>query len=146
MAHTPLRSTSRPSLSCSLALTALLSLTLVVGLLSDSLASQPMCKKRRVDVTGSFDSNYGPVKLSQEGNRIVGTYECCGGGRIVGTLKGSVIDYQWEQPGASGHGRWEVVDYGERLLGTWGTGESRTSGGSWDLQRRSSGNPPAIAR
>lgn len=103
-----------------------------------------MCKKQRVDVTGSFDSNYGAVHLEQDGARIIGTYECCRGGRIVGTLRGSVIDYQWEQPGASGHGRWEVVDYGEKLLGTWGTGESRTSGGAWDLQRRSSQNKPKV--
>lgn len=106
-----------------------------------------MCKKVRVDVTGSFDSNYGAVHLEQDGDRVVGTYECCGGGRIVGTLKGSAIDYRWEQRGASGHGRWEVVDYGRKLLGTWGTGESRTSGGTWDLQRQSAdSDPPAIAR
>ena len=140
-------SRSIASILSPIALTAILSLTLLFGLLSDSLAEQPARKKQRVDVTGSFDSNYGAVHLEQDGTRIVGTYECCGGGRIVGTLSGSVIDYQWEQPGTSGRGRWEVVDYGDKLLGTWGTGDSRTSGGSWDLKRRgSTGEPPAIAR
>ena len=147
MSATSQPTTHRISLLSSIALTALLSLTLVLGLLSDSLAEQPLCKERRVDVTGSFDSNWGAVHLEQDGARIVGTYECCGGGRIVGTLSGSVIDYAWEQPGTSGHGRWEVVDDGDKLLGTWGTGESRTSGGAWDLKRRgSTSEPPAIAR
>jgi hypothetical protein len=115
---------------------ALFASIFLLGILSDALASHPACKSARIDVAGSYDSNWGPVHLEQSGDRITGHYECCGGGRITGTLKGSTIDYEWQQPGATGHGRWEVVDRGDKLLGTWGTGASLDSGGVWDLERR----------
>jgi hypothetical protein len=85
-------------------------------------------------VTGSYDSNWGPIKLQQSGNRITGTYECCGGGRIDGTISGNTIRYRWTQPGASGSGIWVVATTGE-LIGTWGNGADDSSGG-WNLRRQ----------
>ena len=131
-----------------IALAAIFSLSLLLGLLGDSQASPEARdqKVRAVDVTGSYDSNYGPVHLEQSGDRVVGNYECCGGGRIEGYLRDGIIDYKWYQPNASGSGRWKVVNGGDKLVGEWGLGKSRTSGGSWDLTRRAQIASGSVAR
>lgn len=85
------------------------------------------------DVSGVYRSSYGEVRLRQAGTQITGTYVCCGGGTIDGTLgRDGHITYRWRQPGSDGHGAWRAGP-GGRLLGTWGTGASATSGGAWDL-------------
>ncbi len=85
------------------------------------------------DVSGGYRSGYGEVRLQQAGRHVTGTYVCCGGGTIDGTLgSDGRITYRWTQPGSSGRGVW-TAGPGGQLLGTWGTGDSATSGGRWDL-------------
>lgn len=110
---------------------------LTLGIVSPSLASHPAnTTDAGPTITGTFDSNWGPVHLEQSGARVSGTYECCGRGRIAGTLENGVLHYTWDQPGATGRGRWDVRKGGNELTGTWGHGESETSGGPWNLRRR----------
>jgi hypothetical protein len=88
------------------------------------------------DVSGQYESNWDGVRLVQEGRDIHGTYVCCGGGTIEGRIyEGRVIRYHWSQPNAQGEGVWEAI--GDRLEGTWGTGQSDDDGGRWDLVRKS---------
>ena len=96
----------------------------------------PYGKSEKAQISGTYDSIWGPVHLEQSGSRIVGTYECCGGGRIEGVLRDGVIQYKWVQPDASGRGRWTVRKAGHKLVGRWGVGDSETDGGPWDLTRR----------
>jgi hypothetical protein len=85
-------------------------------------------------IDGTYNSNWGRVRLMPgRGNRVLGTYECCGGGKIEGTITGNVIRYRWSQPGASGLGIWVVASTGE-LIGTWGVADD-VSGGGWNLTR-----------
>jgi hypothetical protein len=91
---------------------------------------------RRTDVSGRYASNYDEVTLLQKGDRIVGTYVCCGGGTIAGRITGNVIKFRWDQPGSWGLGVWTVN--GTQLRGTWGSHEDAVSGGRWDLDRKSS--------
>jgi hypothetical protein len=85
-------------------------------------------------VTGSYHSNYDDVKLFQDGNRIRGTYVCCGGGTIEGKIiEGRTIKYVWRQPSGWGRGVWTIES--GHLGGTWGTADNETDGGSWDLKR-----------
>jgi hypothetical protein len=120
------------------ALVALASWFVLASPLPTSSQALPMTPPATatVQVSGTYDSNWGPVHLEQSGARIVGTYECCGGGRIAGTLDGSVIFYEWHQSAESGRGRWRVRKNGASLVGTWGSGKSATSGGPWNLVRR----------
>jgi hypothetical protein len=92
----------------------------------------------QVSVTGTYSSNWDDVTLVQEGRYVRGTYVCCGGGIIEGRIyDGRVIRYHWKQVvGAEGEGVWEIA--GERLEGTWGSGQSEDDGGRWDLVRKSS--------
>jgi hypothetical protein len=94
----------------------------------------------QVDVTGGYSSNWDGVRLTQQGNRVRGTYDCCGGGTIEGKiLGGRILRYSWKQPGASGAGAWTIGD--GRLDGTWGVGVDEKDGGRWDLVRE-----PTIAQ
>jgi hypothetical protein len=96
--------------------------------------AQPAClEKQQVAFDGTYDSNWGKITLHRNGNRVTGSYECCGGGRIDGTINGNVIKYRWTQPGGSGYGIWVVATSGE-LIGTWGVGDD-VSGGGWNLRR-----------
>jgi hypothetical protein len=88
----------------------------------------------KLDVTGSYHSNWDDVHLVQQGNRVHGTYVCCGGGTIEGTIRGRILRYHWESPaGGSGNGVWLIES--SRLEGTWGSGQSERDGGRWDLWR-----------
>ena len=83
-------------------------------------------------VSGRYDSNWGEVKLSQDGDRVYGTYVCCGGGTIDGRIiEDHVLRYRWKQPGGSGMGVWKID--GDRFSGTWGWNNDDDDGGRWDL-------------
>jgi hypothetical protein len=87
----------------------------------------------RVDVSGAYASTWDRVDLTQRGDRIHGTYVCCGGGTIEGrVIEGRVIRYRWKQPGGEGLGVWTIEPSG-RLAGTWGWNQSDHDGGRWDL-------------
>ena len=85
----------------------------------------------RIVVTGQYTSNYDAVTLVQIGDRVTGTYKCCGGGTIEGQVDGRTLRYRWKQPGSWGSGVWQISP--GRLDGTWGSNQDETSGGRWDL-------------
>lgn len=97
-----------------------------------SASAEDTPEQRQVNITGTYQSNYGDVKLSQDGSRVYGTYVCCGGGTIEGKIgPGGTIHYVWRQPNSWGLGVW-TIERG-RLAGTWGSGQHESSGGRWDL-------------
>lgn len=90
----------------------------------------------RPSISGSYDSNWDAVTLSQDGDRVYGSYVCCGGGTIDGRIiEGRTIRYHWKQPGGEGLGVWTID--GDQLRGTWGWNGDDDDGGRWDLARRS---------
>jgi hypothetical protein len=106
----------------------LLALTVTTAALaSAALAAGPA----QIVVTGQYTSNYDAVTLVQIGDRVTGTYKCCGGGTIEGQIDGRTLRYRWKQPGSWGLGVWQISP--GRLDGTWGSNQSETSGGRWDL-------------
>lgn len=84
------------------------------------------------NITGTYHSNWEDVRLVQHGTQISGTYVCCGGGTIHGTVDGNVIHYRWRQPGGEGRGVW-VIGPPDHLSGTWGVDADEANGGRWDL-------------
>jgi hypothetical protein len=100
---------------------------------------------RPADVTGDYESNWGPVHLVQHGREISGTYDCCGGGTITGELSGGTtpaVHFRWQQPTGEGLGVWYLDrQHPDRLDGSWGT-ESVEDGGPWLLTRAAR---PAVA-
>lgn len=104
---------------------------MVLALTVLGLASVAAAAGDPVVVTGQYSSNYDAVTLIQLGDRVTGTYKCCGGGTIEGTIDGRTLHYRWKQPGSWGSGVWQISP--GRLEGTWGSNGSETSGGRWDL-------------
>lgn len=105
----------------------------LVLVFSAAAASSP--KRAAVNVSGEYTSNWDAVTLVQVGDRVRGTYVCCGGGTIEGrVIEGRVIRYQWHEPRGAGHGAgvWTITPSGT-LDGTWGHGQSVDDGGPWTL-------------
>ena len=98
---------------------------------SNALATETP-RQRQVNVTGTYDSNRDKVTLGQDGDRVSGTYVCCGGGTIEGKIiEGRTLRYVWRQPGGWGLGVWNIAP--GRLDGTWGVQQHESNGGRWDL-------------
>src|ERR1700684_2088311 len=84
----------------------------------------------RIDVSGSYSSNWGAVTLRQNGNHVSGTY-VYQDGQIDGAIDGNVMTYTWREHGSVGHGVFVVATNGQ-LIGTWGVNDD-ISGGGWRL-------------
>jgi hypothetical protein len=94
-----------------------------------------------IDLSGPYKSNWDDVQLAQRGRHVTGSYVCCGGGTIDGTIEGRTVRYRWRQPGGEGRGIWTVRD--GRLSGTWGVGNDEDDGGRWDLTPGSGSTRPS---
>jgi hypothetical protein len=81
-----------------------------------------------------YNSEYGEVKLTFRGDRVIGSYVCCGTGSILGVREGNLIRYRWKESNGAGagYGIWAVMEDGS-LRGTWGTEKSEDNGGEWNL-------------
>lgn len=135
LGRTPDKSNARFVRSTSMRFTRLVVATAFALPLVATAAGKP------TSVSGRYDSNWDEVTLSQDGNRVHGTYVCCGGGTIEGRIiEGRVLRYRWTQPGGRGTGVWTIEN--GRLVGTWGWNDDDDDGGRWDLDRKS----PRIAR
>ena len=95
-----------------------------------------MVRVQIAQVGGVWDSTYGEVRLTQEGNRIFGQYPCCGGGTLEGHVRGNVIRFHWKEPRGAGEGEglWRIQSDGS-LQGSWGHGQSDSDGSTWNLWR-----------
>jgi hypothetical protein len=98
----------------------------VVCLAQSALANHPLA-----DVTGSYTSNWGPVKLEQHGAHVTGEY-VFDGGKLDGTMDGNLLRFTWRERAGTGHGVFAVASDGE-LIGTWGAGPDDLGGGGWRL-------------
>jgi hypothetical protein len=97
---------------------------------------EPACERPldQSSVTGLYTGTWGKVYLEQQGDRVVGSYPCCGGGTIEGTLVGDVLEFQWTEPGRAGLGVFRRIAP-DRFAGSWGSQNSHSSGGAWNLVR-----------
>jgi hypothetical protein len=95
----------------------------------------------RLDISGSYTSNWGSVVLHQSHGRVTGEYDYQHG-RIDGVLDGNVLRYAWHENDGDGRGVFVIATDGE-LVGTWGIGDDDTRGGGWRLAPTASA---AIAR
>jgi len=115
-----------------------LSVVVVAALVA--VASAGSQGRSTVNVSNVYASNWDEVKLWQDGDRVRGTYVCCGGGTIDGRIiEGRIIRYHWHEPRGAGDGEgiWKITPSG-RLEGTWGHGKSVDDGGPWNLDPKQS--------
>lgn len=88
------------------------------------------------DISGVYDSQYGRITLTQQGNRVTGMYENnAGPAMLKGRVRDGIVYFRWRQGDHEGKGMFTIR--GRRtpmLVGTWGTYDSRNNGGRWVLQ------------
>jgi len=89
---------------------------------------------------GQWESNWGPMTLSQSGGRVTGSYSH-DKGRIEGEVKEGVLTGAWSEapsyapPDDSGRIVFRLSADGESFSGTWGYGAS-SDDGSWEGRRK----------
>src|SRR5688572_6374624 len=101
-----------------------------------ALMTSNVAADQTLRIAGTWDSSYGEVTLTQQGNRIKGVYPCCGGGTLEGRIiENRVVKFHWIEPHGAGEGEgiWRIK--AGKLEGSWGRGQSETDGGTWNLWR-----------
>ena len=82
--------------------------------------------------TGTWNTNFGPMTLTQTGNQVTGTYADCpnNGATISGVVAGSVLDGTWTEPCHNSHGLIHFVlsADGSSFTGLWGVGSATATG------------------
>jgi len=106
--------------------------------LATSASSVADARRPRVQpsIAGTWDSTYGEVRVTQQGDRIHGEYACCGGGTVDGYVTGALVKFHWREPRGAGEGEgvWRIQRDGT-LQGSWGMGQSDSNGSAWNLWR-----------
>lgn len=82
---------------------------------------------------GAWSSNFGRIRLQQNGSRVTGAYDYKGG-RLEGTVAGNVLQGRWTQTNGSGLFEFRMGADGRSFSGRWGNGET-LSGGDWNGRR-----------
>jgi outer membrane protein OmpA-like peptidoglycan-associated protein len=102
-------------------------------------AGTPVGSPAAVDVAGVYDTNYGLMRIDQDGSRISGCYYG-GAGQLTGTVRGPVMELEWRQDGGKRVGSAIMVlsSGGDALYGVWYEGGHLA--GEWS-GRRSNAKP-----
>ena len=86
--------------------------------------------------TGTWNTAWGPVELTQTGSKVEGTYGGKFPGRLHGAVRGSKLTFEWiGDNGERGKGVFVLSDDGAGFVGTWGSGASDSNGGPWNGTR-----------
>lgn len=91
--------------------------------------------REKVDFTGAWDTRYGPMRLTQKGQRITGCYGDDGTNSFEGTLEGPVFFGSYQEGETRGTIVFALNAEGD-LSGVWGTDLSGKGGtGRWDAKK-----------
>lgn len=98
---------------------------------------------RPIDVSGTWKSNWGWVKLEADQSSVKGTYQYNKGTIPFGGIDRRIISYKWQEKMVNQEGRTILVvnDEGTRLTGIWCSGNNFDTYGFWILTRDSYSPP-----
>jgi hypothetical protein len=111
----------------------LIGASVLVACIPALAAAQPANTPAVPQIAGAYASTWGPMTLSQDGDRVTGMY-AYQNGRIDGTLRDRTLTFAWVEDNGAGRGVFLVAADGS-LSGTWGSGNSDSSGGPWTAER-----------
>ncbi len=95
--------------------------------------------------SGTFKTTWGVMKLTQDGNKVVGTY-VYGSGKITGTVSGNTLTGRWsiapsyKAPIDAGDLQLTISADGRTLTGKWRNGST----GEWNTNWTGTRVPPAV--
>lgn len=88
------------------------------------------------DFNGLWRSASGPMRLTQTGDKVRGTYLWAGSGTIEGTVKGKVLTFTYtESTGAKGSGTFTLSDDADSYAGKWKE-DGATEEKPWPVNKR----------
>lgn len=79
------------------------------------------------DFDGIWDTTFGPLRLVQEADRVLGFYEGLGRSSLEGRIDGSRLTFRYQEPQVGGEGWFELDASGESFNGSW----RPDGGGPW---------------
>jgi hypothetical protein len=90
-----------------------------------------------VTFAGNWDSNWGTMKLAQNGKRVFGPFKGFRNGSVSGEQNGDLLTFFWVQKegNQSGRGYLRISRDGNQLEGRWGYLRSYDNGGKWSAKR-----------
>lgn len=68
---------------------------------------------------GLWRSQFGRLRLVQDGKNVNGCYDYTGGATIAGTLEGKKLTFKYTEPQAEGEGWFEIAADGKSFTGQW---------------------------
>ena len=86
-----------------------------------------------VNVSGTYETDYGLFHLKQEGTSVTGCYEHAGG-LLTGGIEGRIMKFTWTEDGPKDGPAIMVFDSsGQQMFGLWWyAGQTSGSGGTWN--------------
>jgi len=108
-------------------------LTLLILTLSPGSAGAQ--ERPSLDFTGSWETDFGDLRLAREGVLYRGSYGSAGVSVIVGTLNGRKLEFRYTEVGARGEGWFELAPDGKSFKGKWRP-DGRESWGDWSGTRK----------
>lgn len=105
----------------------------VVALASCSQIPSPDPLPQGVTFAGVWDSNWGQIKLQQQGSHVHGTYKGFRNGSVSGDIDGNLFIFRWTQVESQqwGRGYLQLSPDGLRMEGRWGYRKNAINGGRW---------------
>jgi hypothetical protein len=138
--------TRRTALGLALAATALLAVG--CGGAPKKPVVEPGPAIKGLNLTGKwYSKEFGTIMLTQNGAKVIGTYEHPRGpehnGRIRGTIEGDLLRIEWIQPGdpssavftKRGKAYFRIGREGKKLDGRWGYKQDDHFGGPWSAEK-----------
>lgn len=68
---------------------------------------------------GIWDSSFGLLRLVQEGDHVIGSYEGLGGATVEGRVDGEQLTFRYQEPNAAGEGEFTLAADGRAFEGQW---------------------------
>ena len=85
--------------------------------------------------TGTWDSSWGEMKLTQNGSKVTGTYTH-DGGSISGTVSGNTLTGTWTEPGQRGRIKFVMSSDGKSFSGGWSYNDADPGDSGWNATRK----------
>jgi hypothetical protein len=73
---------------------------------------------------GVWQTNYGPMRLVHEGDKVHGIYSFTGDSTVNGTVKNNRVEFQFKEPQVGGDAWFELADDKKSFKGKWHTSGS----------------------
>lgn len=111
------------------------------------LSSKDEKEESKATFTGTWDTSYGKMTLTQSGNQVNGSYDYKGGSTIEGAIDATsgMLHFKWQEPtidgvpGRHGIGKFKLSSDGNSFIGDWNyilsDGKSIGNGGGWSGKR-----------